>query len=434
MPFTSKEKAMSNQIRNVKGTRDILPGESEKWDFVETLIREKLFQYGYAEIRTPIFEETAVFTRGIGTATDIVGKEMYTFFDKGETSLTLRPEMTAPVMRAFLQHNIGQANLLTKLYYLGPMFRQERPQAGRYRQFHQFGYEAIGIDNPAIDVEIIALASDIFQSLGIDYLLKINSVGDEESRVRYRNALQAYLRDVFPLLSEDSKRRVESNPMRVLDSKLEQDRSATNDAPRILEYLSSEADEHFTSVCKALSDAGIRYEVDFRLVRGLDYYTHTAFEFLSADLGSQDALGGGGRYNGLSEQLGGKPIPGVGFAAGIERILMVLEKNEFQFAMKNPSLFIIALDVETRRWALSTALELRKCGIATELDYANRSLKAQMREANRLGVARVLIVGSDELARGVATMKDMHSGEQSELPLKNVLNHFTKSESDAAPN
>lgn len=411
--------------KSVKGTRDLLPLDTAAWLHVEGIIREVMEQFRYGEIRTPVFEETAVFARGIGEETDIVGKEMYTFEDKGGSSLTLRPEMTAPVIRSFIQHSLGEQSGMNKLYYIGPMFRQERPQAGRYRQFHQFGFESIGQDNPACDAEIIAMASEIYRRLGINCTLKINSVGDPECRPRYREALQDFLKDVLPELSPESQRRTETNPMRVLDSKDSRDRELTADAPVIIDYLNDECRTHFEQTLALLSELGIPYEVDTHLVRGLDYYTKTAFEFVSTDLGSQDALGGGGRYDGLVEQLGGKPTPAVGFAAGIERLLIVLEKNGYAFPASEPLVYLVGMDDESRQWAFLTAMELRREGIATEIDYAGRSVKAQMREANKVGAKYVVIVGESEMASRTAQVKHMKEGTQEGVEFERLTSYFS---------
>ncbi|PLX22649.1 MAG: histidine--tRNA ligase [Ignavibacteria bacterium] len=411
--------------KSVKGTKDLLPADTASWLHVEGIIREVMDVYRYGEIRTPIFEETTIFARGIGEETDIVGKEMYTFTDKGGSSLTLRPEMTAPVIRSFIQHSLGEQTALNKLYYIGPMFRQERPQAGRYRQFHQFGFESIGQDNPTCDAEIIMMAHDIYRRLGISSTLKINSVGDPSCRPQYREALQDFLKGVYDDLSPESQRRTETNPMRVLDSKNPQDQELTRNAPVILDYLSSECNEHFKETLALLDSLGVPYEIDPRLVRGLDYYTKTAFEFVSADLGSQDALGGGGRYDGLVQQLDGKPTPAVGFAAGIERLLIVLEKKAYEFPVSAPSVYLVGMDDGSRRWAFEQAISFRSSGIAAELDYAGRSVKAQMREANKLGARYVILVGESEMASSTAQVKDMKEGEQEEVAFDELIAYFT---------
>ncbi|MCB2204336.1 histidine--tRNA ligase [bacterium] len=411
-------------FKSVKGTKDLLPGDTAAWLHVEAVIRDVMQQYRYGEIRTPMFEDTSVFARGIGEETDIVGKEMYTFEDKGGSSLTLRPEMTAPVIRAFIQHSMGEQTSLNKLYYIGPMFRQERPQAGRFRQFHQFGFESIGQQSPICDAEIIMMAAEIYRRLGVHFTLKINSVGDPSCRPQYREALQAFLHGVHDKLSPESQRRAETNPMRVLDSKDERDRELTADAPVILDYLSDSCRTHFEETLALLDGMGIPYEVDPRLVRGLDYYTMTAFEFVSTDLGSQDALGGGGRYDGLVTQLGGKETPAVGFAAGMERLLMVLEKNGYDFPESVPLVYLVGMDDNSRAWAFQTAVQLRGKGIPAELDYAARSVKAQMREANRLNSRYVVLVGEEEMAASTAQVKDMAEGTQEGVEFEKLTDYF----------
>lgn len=415
---------MEKKYQSIKGTKDILPGESLKWQFIEMLLRQIMHRYGYEEIRTPIFEETSLFARSIGEETDIVGKEMYTFLDKGETSLTLRPEMTASVVRSYIQHHLGEQSSITKLYYIAPMFRQEKPQAGRLRQFHQFGMEAIGQSNPMSDAEIIALTREIYRSLSVPNELRINSVGDEQCRPRYRDALKTFLHSVYSSLSPESKRRVESNVLRVLDSKDDKDHEAIRDAPKIVDYLCPDCRTHFDSVLAFLNMLGVQYTIDHRLVRGLDYYTRTAFEFVSRNLGAQDALGGGGRYDRLTEELGGKRTPAVGFAAGIERLLLVLDKLDFQFPKSSASVFIIGFDHDSRAWAFAQAVALRNHGIAAEIDYAERSLKAQMREANKLACRYVIIVGEEEMKSRTAVVKEMTRGTQENVGFENLLSYF----------
>ncbi|MAT40124.1 MAG: histidine--tRNA ligase [Ectothiorhodospiraceae bacterium] len=407
-------------FRSIKGTKDLLPPDSYAWLHIENTVRDVLHSFRYFEIRTPVFESTQVFARGIGEETDIVGKEMYSFTDKGGTELTLRPEMTAPVMRAFMQHSMQAQQTLTKLYYIGPMFRQERPQAGRFRQFHQFGYESIGLESPYCDAEVIVISAEIYRRLGIPFELKINSIGDNETRTQYRARLQEYLKSVEDQLTEESKRRMHTNPLRVLDSKAPQDKEATEAAPSIQEFLFGNARIHFDTVLSVLDAMAIPYTVDSRLVRGLDYYSHTAFEFVSADLGAQDALGGGGRYDGLSEQLGGKPIPAVGFAAGMERLLMVLEKKGYAFPNAPLDLYIIGLEPESRKWAFETAVALRQAGLTVETDFAERSFKAQMRDANKQDAQYVIIVGEEEMKKQQTILKRMSDGDQKELAFGDV--------------
>ncbi|HOV98841.1 MAG: histidine--tRNA ligase [Bacteroidetes bacterium] len=410
------------KYRAIKGTKDILPPETCSWQYIESVVRQTMGCFGYREIRTPIFERTALFARSIGELTDIVSKEMYTFLDRSEESLTLRPEGTASTLRAYIQHSLGEQMPLAKLYYIGPMFRQERPQAGRLRQFHQFGAEALGSPSPQLDVEMMLLPLQIYQSLGIKtFSLTINSVGCPRCRPKYKELLRSELRKVFDQLSEDSQRRVEQNPLRVLDSKDENDRTLTATIPSILDYLCEECSTHFETVQKVLDTLRLPYTVDNRLVRGLDYYTKTAFEITSTSLGSQDALAGGGRYDMLVEELGGAPTPGVGFAAGMERLLTALTASEqFQPPVPTPDLFIVALDAESRSFAFQKAMELRNKGFAVEMDYNDRSVKAQMREANRQQAHYVIVVGSNELASGKGVLKEMSTGKEIPVSLDNL--------------
>jgi histidyl-tRNA synthetase len=367
-----------------------------------------------------MFELTSLFSRSIGELTDIVGKEMYTFTDRSGDSVTLRPEGTASVVRSYIQNNLGEAQPLVKVYYIAPMFRQERPQAGRLRQFHQFGAEAIGSPTPETDVEIIAMAAEIYRQFGItNFTLKINSVGDEECRPRYKELLRTELMTIADQLSVESQKRIEQNPMRVLDSKDEKDLALTKDMPRITDHLNEECAVHFERVKELLTLMGIPFVVDPRLVRGLDYYTKTAFELTSDELGSQSALAGGGRYDLLTKELGGKQTPAVGFAAGIERLMMVLEKNNFTVPVMRPALFLAAADEASRGWTIATTMELRSRGVAVETDFLQRSLKAQMREADRQLARHVVVVGAHELAAGRATLRNLddHTNREVELGL-----------------
>jgi histidyl-tRNA synthetase len=401
-------------IKSIRGTKDILPADSATWLAVEETIRRVMAAYNYEEIRTPIFEQTALFSRSIGELTDIVSKEMYTFLDRSEESITLRPEGTASVIRAYIQNNLGAQSPLSKLYYLGPMFRQERPQAGRLRQFHQFGVEVLGSASPQLDVEIMAIPTDVYASLGIKKTtLFINSVGCPNCRPAYRETLLKELQKVFDKLSPESQGRVQQNPLRVLDSKDEKDIEATKNVPLMKDFLCEECATHFDAVQALLGTLKIPYRVNGRLVRGLDYYTKTAFEITSDALGSQDALAGGGRYDLLVQELGGKATPGVGFAAGMERLMMVVQKSgSAQTTHQAPRLFIIGMDEQTRSLAFVKAMELRSLGIPVEVDYLDRSLKAQMREANRQEAANVLVIGDEELRTGKAKIKSMKSGEE----------------------
>jgi histidyl-tRNA synthetase len=410
------------KFRSIKGTKDILPDEAATWQHVEATVRRVMHAFNYKEIRTPIFEQTSLFARSIGELTDIVSKEMYTFLDRSEESITLRPEGTAAALRAYIQNNLGEQNPLSKVYYLGPMFRQERPQAGRLRQFHQFGAESLGGSSPLLDVEMMMLPLEIYRQLGIDqFTLKINSVGCENCRPLYRTILLTELRKVSSQLSHDSQARMENNPLRVLDSKDENDKALTANAPLIKDHLCDECAHHFSAVRSLLDKTGIKYEVDGRLVRGLDYYTKTAFEITSTALGSQDALAGGGRYDLLVEELGGKATPGVGFAAGIERLLMVLaklEKNTITAATLK--IFLVGLDEPSRQWAFLKAQELRRNGIGAEVDYLERSVKAQMREANRQQAQYVAVIGENELKTKSAKLKHMQTGEETAVSLDSL--------------
>lgn len=413
--------------RSIKGTKDILPSDTPLWQFAEQTIRDVFRQFNYKEIRTPVFETTALFARSIGELTDIVGKEMYTFQDRSGDSITLRPEGTASAIRAYIQNNIGEALPLSKVYYIGPMFRQERPQAGRLRQFHQFGAEAIGSPTAETDVEIIAMTIEIYKRLGItNYQLQINSVGDEECRPRYKEILRNALQAVAPQLSAESQKRIDQNPMRVLDSKDEKDKELTADMPLITDHLNEECAAHFARVKSLLTAYGIPFTVNGRLVRGLDYYTKTAFEITSTELGSQDALAGGGRYDLLVKELGGKQTPSVGFAAGMERLMMILEKKGITAPLQCPDLFIAAADEAAREWVLKTTMELRTRGIAVECDLLARSLKSQMKEADRQKARFSLVVGSMELERGSAVLKNLTDHSQQEMSLTDIAGKFTK--------
>lgn len=404
-------------FRKPKGTKDILPKDIHKWHYVERVIREVTDLFNFSEIRTPTFEYTDLFNRGVGSETDIVGKEMYTFTDKSGDSITLRPEGTAPVMRAFLENSLISEAPLHKLYYITNMFRYEKPQAGRYREHTQFGGEILGSGSYMTDVELILLAKEVYNRCGINnFKVKINSIGKSEERKNYiqqlKNYLSAYLND----LSDESKRRFETNALRILDSKDKNDRNITESAPKIIDTLGTESKSRFDNVINELTKLNVNYEIDFRLVRGLDYYTDTTFEFISQELGSQDAIGGGGRYDGLIEQLGGKPCPGVGFGSGIERILIVAEKNGFTFGEPaKPLIYFIALDDRSAKKAYELIGELRSRNISCDTDFLNRSFKAQMREANRLGVKYVYIIGENEILNGAGQLKNMGDSSQTEV-------------------
>ena len=414
-------------IKAVTGTRDILPTDIPKWKYLESIIKSVFSLYNYKEIRTPVFEETSLFARGIGEATDIVSKEMYTFIDRSGESLTLRPEMTAGVVRAFIEHSLDKKQNLSKLYYVSPMFRQERPQAGRLRQFHQFGAEAIGSNDPLLDAEMIIMAYEIFKALGLKNLLvKINSLGVPASREDYKKKLAEYLHPYFGKLSNESKKRFETNILRIFDSKEAEDQKIMKDAPLLINHLDEDSLSHFAKVKKVLASAQIPFEIDAMLVRGLDYYTNTTFEIVSGSVGSQSALCGGGRYNGLVKELGGDNVPGVGFAAGMERILLACE-NEKSFSLNDETvdLYLVVIEKELGNYAYQTAVELRRKGLIVDLDYLSRSVKAQMREANKLNTGFVLFIGGEEYAKGELVLKNMKNGNQKSLPKDDLEKIFS---------
>ncbi|MBD3367801.1 MAG: histidine--tRNA ligase [Candidatus Eisenbacteria bacterium] len=408
-----------------RGTQDILPDESWKWGLVERVFRETAERYGYREIRTPVFEETELFTRGIGDSTDIVRKEMYTFEDRKGRSLTLRPEGTAGVVRSFIEHSMGRSARVTKLYYLCPMFRYERPQAGRYRQFWQWGLEAIGSESPGVDAEIIGFSVRIFESLGLrGVAARVNSAGCPSCTPAYNELLRTELGGRLDAFCDDCRERYERNPRRMFDCKNETCLEILSDAPSILDALCDECAAHFKTVQDLLGRSGVTFEVDASLARGLDYYTRTVFEVHHDALGAQSALCGGGRYDGLVEELGGKPTPACGVSAGVERVISALQsEGAFEGGEPRPDVYIIAVGDDAEHRAAELAAELRGA-MSVERDYQSRSLKAQMKEAGKLGAARVVILAEDEMERGEAQVKDMESGEQESVPLESLADHI----------
>ena len=424
---------MSHTFQNIKGTFDVLPevsstdgtmvAGSSAWQHVEDVIRDVMARFNVDEIRTPIFEETELIARGVGQLTDIVSKEMFAF-ERGDTNYVLRPEITAPVMRAYLQHHLDQRGGVQKLYYIGPCFRAERPQKGRYRQFHQFGCEIIGTDDARADAEVISLMMALYEAFGLHGMaLRINSLGDAESRPRYKEALKSFLEPHRDRLGETSRTRLDTNPLRILDTKDERERALLEDAPRLIDFIDDESRAHYDEVRRLLDDIGIAYEEDPFLVRGLDYYTRTAFELESSDLGAQSALAGGGRYDLLAQEIGSKqPVPAVGFAAGMERLFLALEAQDVPLpGAPRPEIFIVALGDEAAGWAFRQAQKLRRDGLRVGLDLKGRSMKAQMREANRQNAPFAAIVGKDELAAGAVQVKDMSTGEQTEVPVDSLF-------------
>ena len=409
-------------IRSVKGTQDILPDQSTRWQDLELTIQKIMDCYGYKEIRTPAFEHSEVFSQGVGQETDIVSKEMYSWTDQGGDNLTLKPELTAPVARSFIQHNLGVLNSINKLYYIDALFRRERPQKGRYRQFHQFGIEVFGSENPETDVEVIALAMHVFHKLGLKELtLQLNSIGSPECRNNYRNAIKNFLAPHFDQLSQTSQDRYNNNPLRILDTKSPEEKEILKDAPNISNYWTIDDNNHFDEVCNLLKHIKIDYQLSPSLVRGLDYYTRTTFEITSNELGAQNAICGGGRYDGLVEKLGGKPTPGIGFAAGIERLLLASSSdNKF----RNIQIYIVGIGNDVRPTMIKLAEELRSNDIRTSFDYLRRSMKAQMREANKLGAQYAIIIGEDELKDKSVIIKDLSTSNQEKITLDSVQKYM----------
>ncbi|MEC0270827.1 histidine--tRNA ligase [Paenibacillus anseongense] len=415
-------------IQKPKGTQDLLPGEVEKWQYLESKARDLCQRFNYKEIRSPIFESTELFSRGVGETTDIVEKEMYTFMDKGDRSMTLRPEGTAGVVRAYVENKLYGVPDLTKLFYVGPMFRYEQPQAGRYRQFHQFGIEAFGSVDPSIDAEVIALGYTFYKEIGLkEVTVEINSVGTPSVRTVYREKLQEFFAPVKHLLCKDCQSRYDRNPMRILDCKTDQKYGVG--APEILDYLDEECSTHFAQVREHLTAMDIPYRVNPRLVRGLDYYTHTAFEYKAAGIGAIDTIGGGGRYNGLVEQIGGHGTdqPGVGLGLGLERILLVLQAQGVEIPKPEPlDVYLIGLGEPAEKEVTKLLHQLRVQGLKAEKDYQGRKLKAQMKSADRFQAKYVAILGDDELARGEITLKQMETGSQVIISLVDLASNAAK--------
>ncbi len=400
-----------------RGTKDVLPEEIEKWRRLEDSFRGICEQYGFREIRTPIFEHTELFERGVGATTDIVSKEMYTFLDRGKRSITLRPEGTAPVVRALLENNLHKLGLPQKLYYLGPMFRYDRPQAGRFRQFHQLGVEVFGSEEPAVDAEVMALAMNYFTGLGLqDVELHLNSLGCLKCRGNHRNELYGFLKDSVNKLCKTCRERFDNNPMRVLDCKNPDCRKAVRKAPAPVNFLCGECLEHFHKTQDFLHATGVDFVLDDYLVRGLDYYTRTSFEFIVKGIGAQNSIGGGGRYDELVAECGGPRIPGMGFGLGVERILLTLSGQGFRKEQSiRKGAYIVTAGEELQRDAFILLQFLRGNGIAVEKDYMGRSLRAQLKQADRKGVRYAVILGEEEKKRGTLLIRDMVEGTQKEV-------------------
>lgn len=419
-------------IKIPRGTQDILPEDSIKWRHIENKLDELMELYNYKEIRTPIFESTELFARGVGDSTDVVQKEMYTFKDKGDRSLTLRPEGTAAVVRSYIEHKMqGNPNQPVKLYYNGPMFRYERKQKGRYRQFNQFGVEEIGAENPSIDAEVLAMVMHIYESFGLKHLkLVINSIGDSESRKEYNEALVNHFEPVIDTFCSDCQSRLHTNPMRILDCKIDRDKEAIKTAPRITDYLNDDSKAYYEQVKHHLDDLNIPYVEDPNLVRGLDYYTHTAFELMMDNPnydGAITTLCGGGRYNGLLQLLDGPSETGIGFALSIERLLLALEEEGIELDIEeNFDLFIVTMGEEADRYAVKLLNDLRKNGVKADKDYLNRKIKGQMKQADRLNAKYTIVIGDQELENNSIAIKNMTTGESENIQLDQLINYFKK--------
>ncbi|CRH23509.1 Histidine--tRNA ligase [Carnobacterium maltaromaticum] len=418
--------------KNQKGTVDILPGVSKKWQYVEEISRMVMGDYQFHEMRTPIFESYELFSRGVGETSDIVSKEMYDFMDKGDRRLALRPEGTAAIVRAYVENKLfgPEHSNPYKVYYMGPMFRYERPQGGRQRQFHQLGVEVFGSNNPATDVETMALAMDLFHQFGLkEFKLVINSLGDKTSRDAYRAALIAYLEPHFDELSHDSQVRLHKNPLRVLDSKDKKDNEIVKNAPSILDFLNEESSNHFETVKTMLEALEIPFEIDHKMVRGLDYYNHTIFEIMSdADgFGSLTTLCAGGRYNGLVEEIGGPETPGFGFGMGLERLMIALDSENVEIPELNElDVYVVGLGDETNIETLKLVQNIREFGFSAERDYLNRKAKAQFKTAAKLNAKVVLTVGESELENQVVNFKVMKTGKQETVSMKEIYQNFDK--------
>ena len=412
------------QVKSIKGTHDILPNQTEDWQELEMQVHKTSNLYGYSEIRTPIIETASLFNRGVGEETDIVSKEMYSWEDKDKSIISLRPELTAPVVRSYIQHNLGGQSPLQRLYYIGPSFRRERPQKGRQRQFHQFGVEAIGSANPEQDAEVISLGWDILKSFGIKSLeLKLSSIGSKSCRENFKSELVKYLNPFIPKLSEVSQRRLEKNPLRILDTKNKDEIEIVKSAPKIEQFHTKDDQNYFSSVQKFLNDLEIPFKIDPLLVRGLDYYTQTTFEICSENLGAQDALLGGGRYNGLVGSLGGKDAPAVGFAAGMERVI-IAAKNRKKISPKIPTIYAICTNDEAMGILQNSAKQLRNIGYKVICETLRRSMRSQMRDANKSNADYVMIIGDDEFNSRTIQLKDLKNGEQEKVDLEKIISYF----------
>ena len=411
-----------------KGTKDILPSESYKWQFIESKVKELAIKFGAKEIRTPTFEHTEVFERGVGEGTDIVNKEMYTFLDKGNRSITLKPEGTAGVVRSFIENGLSNSMLPVKLFYLTSCFRYERPQAGRLREFHQFGIEFLGSKEPDIDAEVICLAKSIFDELNIKGIsLKLNSIGCKNCRPKYETALKEYLSQNFDKLCPLCKERFKKNPLRILDCKNDDCKKITATAPKILDFICEDCSSHFETVKNYLSSVGVDYKIDSDIVRGLDYYTKTVFEFVSENIGAQGTVLGGGRYDSLVSELGGSDIAGIGFAMGIERLLLLMENTGVTIAdTQKPKIFIATFGALEKKKAFEILCELRNAGVYADMDHMARGIKAQFKYADKIGAEFVGVIGSDEIANNQIKVKRMSDGQEFNVGFADLKDFISK--------
>lgn len=413
---------MSSQFQAPKGVSEYFPPRSNLFEFVLQTLTAPALAAGYEPIELPIFEDTELFTRGVGESTDVVSKEMYTFEDRGGRSITLRPEGTAGVMRAVIEHNLDRGQLPVKLYYKGPFFRAERPQAGRYRQFYQFGIEAIGINDPQLDAEVIAIAYEGYKKLGLqDFVLHITSLGDAESRKEHRSALNSYIQDLD--LDDETRTRAAKNPLRLFDDKRSEIQAKMKGAPLLLDFLNDASQENFSSVQRALSSIGVPFEINPRMVRGLDYYTGTTFEFVHSGLGAQSGIGGGGRYDGLMETLGGQNLSGIGFGLGIDRIILAMEAEGISTSLSRyTDLFVVSLGDKAREESFVLVSQLRKKGFVVEQSFGDRALKGAMKAADKSGARFAIVIGGAELSSGSAELKNMATGETASVTLSGLAN------------
>jgi histidyl-tRNA synthetase len=412
---------MKNELKAIRGIKDIIPGEVEKWQYLENISRSVFESYGYSEIKIPIIEKTDLFSRSIGESSDIVEKEMYTFPDRKGNMISLRPEGTASVVRAYLENRIYMGDPVSKLYYIGPMFRYERPQMGRYRQFYQIGVEVFGIEGSIIDAEIISIIVNILNKIGIKEIeVHINSLGCGKCRKVYRESILEILMDKMDILCEDCKRRVKVNPLRILDCK--KCKEIKEYLPSILDFICQGCLSHFNGLKNYLNELNIKYVVDPMIIRGLDYYTRTTFEIISNRLGAQNALAAGGRYDGLVKELGGPDIPGIGFAMGIERVVSLMPEGEY---VKHPVVFIAYLGKEAEKVSFNIINQLREAGIKTEMGYDGKSLKSQMRKADKLRVKYTIIIGDDELKNRKVILRDMITKDQEKVNIHDIKDTVT---------